>query len=133
MMERIQRPAPNFTKSWALHGGPERLPQNPRPVHRGLIERACEASLQRLKAGHLDPYLLHRRGTVPPAQTVQGMEALVCAGKIRLGGSNLNSGEIDQLSRADGERCASDQISYNVWKRGKGAEFYLLPQFRKSG
>jgi diketogulonate reductase-like aldo/keto reductase len=98
----------------------------PQNAGRGRIERACEASLQRLKTDHLDLYLLHWRGSVPLAETIEGMEALVRAGKIqRWGVSNLDHGDMDQLFQAGGERCATNQILYNVTERG--AEFDLLP------
>ena len=47
----------------------------PQNAGRGRIEKACEASLQRLKTNRLDLYLLHWRGSVPLAETVEGMEA----------------------------------------------------------
>jgi diketogulonate reductase-like aldo/keto reductase len=98
----------------------------PQNAGRGRIERACEASLQRLKTDHLDLYLLHWRGSVPLAETIEGMEALVRAGKIqRWGVSNLDHGDMDQLFQAGGERCATNQILYNVTERC--AEFDLLP------
>jgi diketogulonate reductase-like aldo/keto reductase len=98
----------------------------PQNAGRGRIERACEASLQRFKTDHLDLYLLHWRGSVPLAETIEGMEALVRAGKIqRWGVSNLDHGDMDQLFQAGGERCATNQILYNVTERG--AEFDLLP------
>jgi diketogulonate reductase-like aldo/keto reductase len=97
----------------------------PQNAGRGRIERACEASLRRLKTDRLDLYLLHWRGSVPLAETVEGMEALVAAGKIRRWGvSNLDHGDMDELFRAGGERCATNQILYNVTERG--AEFDLL-------
>jgi diketogulonate reductase-like aldo/keto reductase len=98
----------------------------PQNAGRGRIERACEASLQRLKTDHLDLYLLHWRGSVPLAETIEGMEALIRAGKIRRWGvSNLDHGDMEQLFQAGGERCATNQILYNVTERG--AEFDLLP------
>ena len=102
----------------------------PQNAGRGRIERACEASLQRLKTDHLDLYLLHWRGSVPLAETIEGMEALIRAGKIRRWGvSNLDPGDMEQLFRAGGEACATNQILYNVTERG--AEFDLLPQLSK--
>jgi diketogulonate reductase-like aldo/keto reductase len=99
----------------------------PQNAGRGRIERACEASLQRLKTDRLDLYLLHWRGSVPLAETIEGMEALVRAGKIRRWGvSNLDHGDMEQLFRAGGDACATDQVLYNVTERG--AEFDLLPQ-----
>ena len=102
----------------------------PQNAGRGRIVRACEASLRRLKTDYLDLYLLHWRGSVPFAEMVEGMEALVRARKIRRWGvSNLDHGDMDQLFRAGGESCATNQILYNVTERG--AEFDLLPQLRR--
>jgi diketogulonate reductase-like aldo/keto reductase len=102
----------------------------PQNAGRGRLERACEASLRRLKTDYLDLYLLHWRGSVPLAETVEGMQALVAAGKIRRWGvSNLDSGDMDELLRAGGEHCATDQVLYNVMKRG--AEFDLLPKLAR--
>ena len=102
----------------------------PQNAGRGRIERACEASLQRLKTEALDLYLLHWRGPVPLAETIEGMEALVRAGKIRRWGvSNFDHGDMDQLFCAGGEACATNQVLYNVTERG--AEFDLMPQLRQ--
>jgi len=99
----------------------------PQNAGRGCIERSCEASLRRLKTDRLDLYLLHWRGSVSLAEIVEGMEALVAAGKIRRWGvSNLDSGDMDELVRARGGGCATDQILYNVTERG--AEFELMPK-----
>jgi diketogulonate reductase-like aldo/keto reductase len=97
----------------------------PQNAGRGRIERACEASLQRLKTDHLDLYLL-RAGRSPSPKTIEGMEALGRAGKIRRWGvSNLDHGDMDQLFQAGGEHCATNKILYNVPERG--ADFELLP------
>lgn len=102
----------------------------PQNAGRGRIERACEASLQRLKTDRLDLYLLHWRGAVPLGETVEGMEALIRAGKIqRWGVSNFDHSDMDQLVGAGGEACATNQVLYNVTERG--AEFDLLPQLRQ--
>jgi diketogulonate reductase-like aldo/keto reductase len=102
----------------------------PHNAGRGRIERACEASLRRLKTDRLDLYLLHWRGSIPLAQTVEGMEALIAAGKIRRWGvSNLDAADMDELVRAGGEACATNQILYNVTERG--AEFDLSPRLKE--
>ena len=99
----------------------------PQNAGRGRLERACEASLRRLQTDHLDLYLLHWRGSIPLAETVEGMEALIAAGKIRRWGvSNLDSSDMDELLHAGGEHCATDQILYNITERG--AEFELMPK-----
>jgi diketogulonate reductase-like aldo/keto reductase len=101
----------------------------PQNAGRGRIERACEASLRRLKTDRLDLYLLHWRGSVPLAETVEGMEALAAAGKIaRWGVSNLDLAAMGELLRAGGQACAANQILYNVTERG--AEFDLIPSLK---
>ncbi len=102
----------------------------PQNAGRGRIERSCEASLRRLRTDRLDLYLLHWRGRVPLAETVEGMEALVAAGKVRgWGVSNLDVDDMEALARAGGDRCSTDQILYNVTERG--AEFSLIPELSR--
>ncbi len=104
----------------------------PQNAGRGRLERACEASLNRLGTDRLDLYLLHWRGSVPLAETVEGMEALVRAGKIlRWGVSNLDLRDMQELWSAGGERCATDQVLYNITERGP--EFDLLPELKRRG
>ena len=104
----------------------------PQNAGRGRIERACEASLKRLKTDRLDLYLLHWRGSVPLSETVEGMQALVAAGKIRRWGvSNLDTRDMQELWRAGGEACAVDQVLYNVTARGP--EFELMPELAGRG
>src|SRR5258708_7485240 len=54
----------------------------PHNASRRGVQAACEQSLKRLKTERLDLYLLHWRGSVPLAETVEGFEALRRAGKI---------------------------------------------------
>jgi diketogulonate reductase-like aldo/keto reductase len=99
----------------------------PHNASRGGTVQACERSLKRLKTDRLDLYLLHWRGGVPLAETVAGFEDLRRAGKIRHWGvSNLDADDMEELTAApDGERCAANQVLYNVMRRGP--EFDLLP------
>src|SRR5512139_1701914 len=46
----------------------------PHNASRSKLPRALDASLKRLKAERLDLYLLHWRGSVPLAETVEAME-----------------------------------------------------------
>jgi diketogulonate reductase-like aldo/keto reductase len=103
----------------------------PQNAGRGRIEKACEASLRRLRSDHLDLYLLHWRGSVPLAETVEGMEALLGAGKIRRWGvSNLDTSDMQELLRSGGGACATNQVLYNIGERGP--EFDLIPLLRSN-
>lgn len=96
------------------------------------LERACEGSLRRLQTDRIDLYLLHWRGSIPLAETVRGMEALVAAGKIRFWGvSNFDGDDVSELVQAGGSACVTDQILYNVTRRGP--EFDLLPDLARRG
>ena len=99
------------------------LPQN---ASRTGTVRACEASLKRLGTDRLDLYLLHWAGSHPLEDTIDGFERLKSAGKIlRWGVSNFDLAEIEPL---DGSAVASNQVLYNLARRG--IEFDLLPWCR---
>jgi len=90
------------------------------------LGKACEASLRRLGTDRIDLYLLHWRGSVPLAETVEAMEALRATGRIRHWGvSNLDIGDMEELVAAGGGSCVTDQILYNLGRRGP--EHDLLP------
>lgn len=90
------------------------------------LPRACEASLKRLGTDRLDLYLLHWRGRVPLAETVEAMERLVDGGKIlRWGVSNLDADDMAELVEVGGAACQTDQILYNLTRRGP--EHDLIP------
>jgi len=98
----------------------------PQNASRQLLPQACEASLKRLGTDRLDLYLLHWRGRVPLVETVEVMENLVAAGKIRRWGvSNLDTTDLQELVAAGGAACATDQVLYNLTRRGP--ELDLLP------
>lgn len=102
------------------------LPEN--ASHAGIV-KACEASLRRLKTDWLDLYLLHWRGSVPLAETLEGFAALMHAGKIRaFGVSNFDLDDMEELFALDGGVCATNQVLYNLAHRG--IEFDLLPWCR---
>jgi diketogulonate reductase-like aldo/keto reductase len=87
---------------------------------------ACERSLKRLKTDRIDLYLLHWRGAVPLAETVEAFEALKQAGKIRNWGvSNFDTGDMEDLAAVKhGGNCASNQVLYHLGSRG--VEWRLL-------
>jgi diketogulonate reductase-like aldo/keto reductase len=81
---------------------------------------ACERSLARLATDRLDLYLLHWRGRIPLAETVDAFERLRRAGKIvRWGVSNFDVDDLDELlALPDGAHCVANQVLYNVGERG---------------
>jgi diketogulonate reductase-like aldo/keto reductase len=92
------------------------------------IERACDASLARLGTDHLDLYLLHwPSGITEFSGVVTAFENLVSAGKIRAWGvSNFKVSHMEQLFHVPhGDRCATNQILYNLGDRGMERD--LLP------
>ena len=104
----------------------------PQNASRKRLGGACEASLKRLGTDRLDLYLLHWRGPVPLGETVEAMEALKAEGKIRHWGvSNLDTDDMAELVAADGGACVTDQILYNLTRRG--AEHDLLPWLAQHG
>ena len=91
---------------------------------------ACERSLARLGIERLDLYLLHWRGDIPLAETVEAFERLRRDGKVaRWGVSNLDVDDLDELASIDGGRaCAADQVLYHLAERG--IEKGVLPRCR---
>lgn len=99
------------------------------PHHAGgkKLVQSCEQSLKRLGTDHLDLYLLHWRGRIPLQETVEGMQRLIEAGKIRRWGvSNLDVDDMNELMRIEGaEQCVVNQVLYHLGSRG--IEYDLLP------
>lgn len=106
------------------------LPAN--ATGRGMAA-ACEASLRRLGTDRIDLYLLHWRGEVPLAETVEAFDDLVRAGEIRHWGvSNFDIGDLTELLAADrGGAAVTDQVLYNLTRRG--IEWDLLPGCQELG
>ena len=106
------------------------LPNN--AGRRGIF-RSCEESLQRLGTDYLDLYLLHWRGSVPLAETVECMEKLERDGLIRgWGVSNFDTDDMEELRRVKGgDGCLVNQVLYHAASRG--IEYSLLPQMRERG
>jgi diketogulonate reductase-like aldo/keto reductase len=84
------------------------------------MKAACERSLRRLGIDCIDLYLLHWRGRIPLAETVNAFESLRAAGKIRRWGvSNFDTSDMEELhALPDGPRCAINQVLYNLAERG---------------
>jgi diketogulonate reductase-like aldo/keto reductase len=94
---------------------------------------ACERSLRRLKRDCIDLYLLHWRGSVPLAESVDAFERLRVAGKIRRWGvSNFDIADMEELlALPEGRQCAVNQVLYNLAERG--IEWRLLDECRTRG
>jgi diketogulonate reductase-like aldo/keto reductase len=104
------------------------LPYN--ASRQGTID-ACEKTLRRLKTDRVDLYLLHWTGSHPFAETLAGFDKLKRDGKIRHHGvSNFDRGDMEKwYARAGGNTVASNQILYNLTRRGP--EWELIPWCRE--
>jgi len=81
--------------------------------------KSCEDSLRRLRTDTIDLYLLHWRGAVAFAETIEVFERLVDSGKIRhFGVSNLDVDDLEQwVGIAGGEKLVTNQVLYNLERR----------------
>ncbi len=97
------------------------------------VRRACQASLKRLGTDRLDLYLLHWRGSISLAETIDGFEGLRRDGMIRdWGVSNFDIDDMQALvGLARPQGCLANQILYNLDHRG--IEFDLLRYSRDQG
>ncbi len=106
----------------------------PHNADRKGVPAACDRSRKRLGLDVVDLYLLHWRGAVPIAETVDAFEALKARGAIREWGvSNFDIDDLmemeaiapPKLTAKPGKlHCATNQIYYALDERG--AEFSLL-------
>jgi aryl-alcohol dehydrogenase-like predicted oxidoreductase len=97
----------------------------------GYVKEACEGSLRRLGADHIDLYYLHRvdPGT-PIEETVGAMAELVQEGKVR--GIGLSEAAPDTIRRAHAVHPLSAvQSEYSLWTRD--VEDEVLPTLRELG
>jgi diketogulonate reductase-like aldo/keto reductase len=95
------------------------------------VVAACERSLERLATNRIDLYLLHWRGSIPLAETLEGFQRLERDGKIRHHGvSNFDRADMAEwLALTGGETVAADQVLYNLARRGP--EWDLVPWCRE--
>jgi aryl-alcohol dehydrogenase-like predicted oxidoreductase len=112
-----------------------RMPMGDGPNDAGLsrhhLVRECEASLWRLRTDHVDLYQVHEwDGQTPLEETLQALDDLVRAGKVRYVGCSNYAGW--QLMKALGiaerrglTRFVSQQIHYTL--QAREAEYELLP------
>ncbi len=105
----------------------------PHNASRQGVIAACERSLNRLKTDYLDLYLLHWRGSVPLAETLDAFQTLQQAGKVRsYGVSNFDAADMQgAISLKNGSGIVTNQVLYNLMRRG--IELNLLPWCRRQG
>jgi len=103
----------------------------PHNADRRGVQAACERSLRRMRVDCIDLYLLHWRGNVPLAETLEAFVRLREQGKIRdFGVSNFDLDDMLEASQLPGgELVATDQVLYNLAQRG--IEWDLLPWCRE--
>ncbi len=103
----------------------------PHNATRKGVPAACERSLRRLRTDRIDLYLLHWRGSVPLAETIEAFMRLQADGKIRYYGvSNLDRADVHELmSVPGGPEIQTDQVLYNLDRRG--IEWDLMPGLRE--
>src|SRR6266508_2777971 len=112
-----------------------RMPMGEGPNDAGLsrhhLVTECEASLRRLRTDHIDLYQVHEwDGQTPLEETLEALDDLVRAGKVRYVGCSNYAGW--QLMKALGvaergglTRFASQQIHYTL--QAREAEYELVP------
>jgi aryl-alcohol dehydrogenase-like predicted oxidoreductase len=112
-----------------------RMPMGDGPNDAGLsrhhVMTECDASLRRLRTDHIDLYQLHEwDGQTPLTETLQALDDLVHAGKVRYVGCSNYAGW--QLMKALGiaeqrelPRFVSQQIHYTL--QAREAEYELVP------
>lgn len=100
-------------------------------TRRGAIE-TCERSLKRLRTDYIDLYMLHWRGDLPLAETLDAFASLHADGKIRhFGVSNFDINDMKELlALPQGAAVATKQVLYNLMRRG--VEWDLQPLCRKN-
>jgi aryl-alcohol dehydrogenase-like predicted oxidoreductase len=112
-----------------------RMPMGDGPNDAGLsrhhLVRECEASLRRLRSDHIDLYQVHEwDGQTPLEETLEALDDLVTAGKVRyVGCSNYAGWQLMKalgVAERDGlDRFVSQQIHYTL--QAREAEYELLP------
>jgi len=112
-----------------------RFPTGPGPNDRGLSRHyliaECERSLKRLKTDWIDLYQVHQwDGMTPLEETMEALDSLIRAGKVRyIGCSNYSGWHVMKalgVARADRRQpFISQQIHYTL--QAREAEYELVP------
>lgn len=104
------------------------LPSN---ASKTKLEHSLDQSLAAVGTDYFDLYLLHWRGGIPLAETVNELERVKKAGKIKAWGvSNFDVSDLEELWRLkNGTDCVANEDLYNLDSRG--IEFDLLPLMKQ--
>ncbi|MBB1080038.1 aldo/keto reductase [Limosilactobacillus sp. STM2_1] len=104
------------------------LPSNASKIK---LEHSLDQSLTTVGTDYFDLYLLHWRGGIPLAETVNELERVKQAGKIKAWGvSNFDVTDLEEMWRIKaGKNCAANEDLYNLDERG--IEYDLLPLMKK--
>ncbi|HWF75264.1 MAG TPA: aldo/keto reductase [Solirubrobacteraceae bacterium] len=118
-----------------------RFPMGSGPNDAGLsrhhLTRACEASLRRLRADHIDLYQMHEwDGQTPLEETLGALDELITAGKVRyVGCSNFAGWQVMKaLGSArlhDLPEFVSQQVYLSLQERS--AEYEIVPSAVEEG
>lgn len=103
----------------------------PENANREMIFESCKKSLKNFGVETLDLYLLHWREDADLAEVAYCMESLVAQKKIKgWGVSNFDTADMEDLWKVpDGNKCAINQVLYNLGARG--IEYDLIPWHRE--
>ncbi|WP_283584683.1 aldo/keto reductase [Limosilactobacillus urinaemulieris] len=103
------------------------LPQN---AGYQRLEKSLDRSLKLMQTDYFDLYLLHWRGGIPLAETVDELVKMQTKGKIRHWGvSNFDVADLEELwVLPHGRECVANEDLYNLDQRG--IEYDLLPLMR---
>jgi aryl-alcohol dehydrogenase-like predicted oxidoreductase len=105
--------------------------QNDAGLSRNHLIAECEASLRRMQIDHIDLYQVHEwDGATPVEETMETLDSLVRAGKVRyVGVSNYGGWQLSKaLAVADRhgyQRFVTQQIHYTL--QAREAEYELVP------
>lgn len=105
----------------------------PRNASRQGTRRALEASLRRLRTEVVDSYLLHWRGPIALAETMDAMLELRAEGKTRsIGVSNFDENDVDEVVALVGPGViACNQVLYHLQERA--IEHAVIPTCARHG
>lgn len=94
--------------------------------------KSAEGSLKRLQTDYIDLYQIHwPNPLVPIEETLQALEKLVRAGKVKhIGVCNFSLRQLRDIQKASTLPIVSLQTEYNLLERS--AEQYLLPHAQKN-